>query len=159
MPVAAKFSKETYLYWYELMQLIRQFELMAVKRWVKMFHWYAAYSMPARAAMLSASLRVNPAATLEQRRAALRPALDGGRLKTSDVLTILTAKDETPAVPTKPTAGRVQTPRPDLLAQALAEGPHRRVLFGAVAVRHDNGHRHVEAPRKARRHSDGGGRA
>jgi TPP-dependent pyruvate/acetoin dehydrogenase alpha subunit len=25
-PVATKFSKETYLYWYELMQLIRQFE-------------------------------------------------------------------------------------------------------------------------------------
>jgi TPP-dependent pyruvate/acetoin dehydrogenase alpha subunit len=25
--VATKFSKETYLYWYELMQLIRQFEL------------------------------------------------------------------------------------------------------------------------------------
>ena len=26
--VATRFSKETYLYWYELMQLIRQFELM-----------------------------------------------------------------------------------------------------------------------------------
>lgn len=29
MTVATKFSKETYLYWYELMQLIRQFELKA----------------------------------------------------------------------------------------------------------------------------------
>jgi pyruvate dehydrogenase E1 component alpha subunit len=29
MQVATKFSKETYLYWYELMQLIRQFELKA----------------------------------------------------------------------------------------------------------------------------------
>ena len=33
MPVAAKFSKETYLYWYELMQLIRQFELMAEEKY------------------------------------------------------------------------------------------------------------------------------
>jgi len=31
--VAAKFSKETYLYWYELMQLIRQFELMAEEKY------------------------------------------------------------------------------------------------------------------------------
>ena len=32
-PVAAKFSKETYLYWYELMQLIRQFELAAEEKY------------------------------------------------------------------------------------------------------------------------------
>ena len=32
-PVATKFSKETYLYWYELMQLIRQFELMAEEKY------------------------------------------------------------------------------------------------------------------------------
>lgn len=31
--MAAKFSKETYLYWYELMQLIRQFELMAEEKY------------------------------------------------------------------------------------------------------------------------------
>lgn len=31
--VSAKFSKETYLYWYELMQLIRQFELMAEEKY------------------------------------------------------------------------------------------------------------------------------
>jgi pyruvate dehydrogenase E1 component alpha subunit len=31
--VPAKFSKETYLYWYELMQLIRQFELMAEEKY------------------------------------------------------------------------------------------------------------------------------
>lgn len=30
---ATKFSKETYLYWYELMQLIRQFELMAEEKY------------------------------------------------------------------------------------------------------------------------------
>lgn len=33
MPVATKFSKETYLYWYELMQLIRQFELTAEEKY------------------------------------------------------------------------------------------------------------------------------
>lgn len=32
-PVATKFSKETYLYWYELMQLIRQFELKAEEKY------------------------------------------------------------------------------------------------------------------------------
>src|SRR6478735_1425012 len=32
-PVATKFTKETYLYWYELMQLIRQFELMAEEKY------------------------------------------------------------------------------------------------------------------------------
>jgi pyruvate dehydrogenase E1 component alpha subunit len=31
--VATKFTKETYLYWYELMQLIRQFELMAEEKY------------------------------------------------------------------------------------------------------------------------------
>src|SRR6476660_2848124 len=32
-PVATKFSRETYLYWYELMQLIRQFEMMAEEKY------------------------------------------------------------------------------------------------------------------------------
>jgi pyruvate dehydrogenase E1 component alpha subunit len=32
-PVTTKFSRETYLYWYELMQLIRQFELMAEEKY------------------------------------------------------------------------------------------------------------------------------
>ncbi len=32
-PVPTKFSKDTYLYWYELMQLIRQFELMAEEKY------------------------------------------------------------------------------------------------------------------------------
>ncbi|SHE83618.1 pyruvate dehydrogenase (acetyl-transferring) E1 component subunit alpha [Flavisolibacter ginsengisoli] len=31
--MATKFSRETYLYWYELMQLIRQFELMAEEKY------------------------------------------------------------------------------------------------------------------------------
>lgn len=33
LPVAVKFSTETYLYWYELMQLIRQFELAAEEKY------------------------------------------------------------------------------------------------------------------------------
>ena len=32
-PVGTMFSKETYLYWYELMQLIRQFEMMAEEKY------------------------------------------------------------------------------------------------------------------------------
>lgn len=32
-PVATRFSKETYLYWYELMQLIRQFEVTAEEKY------------------------------------------------------------------------------------------------------------------------------
>ena len=32
-PVTTRFSKETYLYWYELMQLIRQFELTAEEKY------------------------------------------------------------------------------------------------------------------------------
>src|SRR5688500_384161 len=32
-PLATRFSKETYLYWYELMQLIRQFELTAEEKY------------------------------------------------------------------------------------------------------------------------------
>jgi pyruvate dehydrogenase E1 component subunit alpha len=32
-PVSTRFSKETYLYWYELMQLIRQFELTAEEKY------------------------------------------------------------------------------------------------------------------------------
>ena len=100
-----------------------------------------ANAMAATPPDVAANIALNPAATLEQRRAALRPALDGGRLKTSDVLTILTAKDETPAVPTKPTAGRVQTPRPDLLAQALAAfaddaaKPDARAIAYAAALK------------------------
>ncbi len=45
-PVATKFSKETYLYWYELMQLIRQFELMSEEKYKmegKIRGFYHAY--------------------------------------------------------------------------------------------------------------------
>lgn len=45
-PLATKFSKETYLYWYELMQLIRQFELMSEEKYKmegKIRGFYHAY--------------------------------------------------------------------------------------------------------------------
>ncbi len=55
--MATKFSKETYLYWYELMQLIRQFELMAEEKY-KMegkirgfFHAYVGQEAIAAGAM------------------------------------------------------------------------------------------------------------
>lgn len=68
---------------------------------------------------VAAGIVRNPAATLEQKRAALRPAVDNGRLKTADILAVLTAKDETPtATPAKNSRG--QQARPDPLAQALA---------------------------------------
>ncbi len=67
---------------------------------------------------IAAAIVQNPSATLEQKRAALRPAIEGGRLKTSEVLAVLTAKDETPVV--KPASTARSAPRPDLLANALA---------------------------------------
>ncbi len=83
----------------------------------------AKLSVPANALAaapgdVAAAIVLNPAATLDQRRGALRPALDGGQIKPSDVLAVLTAKNETQAP--KPTGGRAQAPKPDFLALALA---------------------------------------
>lgn len=82
----------------------------------------AKLSVPANAlsnvpADIAAAIVLNPNATLDQKRAALRPALDGGRIKSADVLAVLTAKDETPTA--KATNTRAAS-RPDLLAAALA---------------------------------------
>lgn len=66
---------------------------------------------------VAAAIVLNPNATLEQKRAALRPALDSNLIKSADVLAILTAKDTTPAV--KPASTRAAS-KPDLLAAALA---------------------------------------
>lgn len=66
---------------------------------------------------IAAAIVLNPNATLEQRRAALRPALDSGRIKSADLLAVLTAKSETPAP--KPASTRTAAPRPDMLAAAL----------------------------------------
>lgn len=81
----------------------------------------AKLSVPANAlaaapADVAAAIVMNPNATLEQKRAALRPALEGGRITSADVLAVLTAKDEAAA---KPVAARGAAPRPDLLAAAL----------------------------------------
>jgi hypothetical protein len=83
-----------------------------------------AAKLPATASALStapadvaAAIVLNPKATLEQKRAALRPALDSGRIKSADVLAVLTAKEEVPSA--RPTNSR-SAPRPDLLALALA---------------------------------------
>ena len=73
-------------------------------------------AMAAAPADVAAAIVLNPDATLEQKRAALRPALDGGRIRSADVLAVLTAKDEAAA---KPATGRAAVPRPDLLASAL----------------------------------------
>lgn len=83
----------------------------------------AKLSVPANAlatapADVAAAIVLNPNATLEQKRAALRPALDGGLIKSADVLAVLTAKDTTPAV--KPASTRAAPAKPDLLAAALA---------------------------------------
>lgn len=65
---------------------------------------------------VAAAVVQHPGATLEQKRAALRPALDAGKIKPLDVLTTLTAKDETPSK----AAARTAAPKTDFLAMALA---------------------------------------
>src|ERR1043166_5390436 len=64
-PLATIFSKETYLYWYELMQLIRQFEMMAEEKY-KMegkirgfFHAYVGQEAIAAGCIDRKSTRLN----------------------------------------------------------------------------------------------------
>jgi hypothetical protein len=66
---------------------------------------------------IAAAVALNPQATTEQRRAAMRTAFSGGKLKAADLLAIVSLKDDAP--PTKPPT-RGATPRPDYLAQALS---------------------------------------
>lgn len=66
---------------------------------------------------IAAAVALNPKATTEQRRAAMRTAFNAGKLKAADLLAILSLKNDAPAA--KPPA-RAATPRPDYLAQALA---------------------------------------
>jgi hypothetical protein len=78
----------------------------------------AKLSAPASAfvgtpADVAAAIVKHRAATPEQKRAALRPALEGGRLQPADVLAVLNAKDETPAA-------KAPATRADFLALALA---------------------------------------
>ena len=73
-------------------------------------------SFAATPADIAAAVALNAKATTEQRRAAMRTAFNGGKLKAADLLAILSLKDD--AAVAKPTA-RGASPRPDYLAQAL----------------------------------------
>lgn len=79
---------------------------------------------------IAAAIVKHPSATLEQKRAALRPALEGGRLRPADVLAVLNAKDETPAA--KPQSARA--PRADFLALALSAAANEAAKPDAKAT-------------------------
>ncbi len=81
----------------------------------------AKLSVPANAfasvpADIAAQVALNKAATNEQRRAALRPAFNGGKIKAADALAILALKDADAPKP----ATRGAAPKPDYLVLALA---------------------------------------
>ncbi len=80
-----------------------------------------ANGMAATPADIAASIVMHPSATIEQKRAALIPALEGGKIKAADVLAVLALKDETPATApaAKPGVKRA-APQPDFLDLALA---------------------------------------
>lgn len=65
---------------------------------------------------VAAAVALNTKATNEQRRAAMRVAFNGGKLKPADVAAILALKDDAPAK----APARGAAARPDYLAQAIA---------------------------------------
>jgi len=65
---------------------------------------------------IAAAVALDKTATNDQRRAAMRPAFNGGKIKAADVLAILALKDVEPPKP----AARGASPKPDYLALALA---------------------------------------
>ena len=95
---------------------------------------------------VAAAVAVNTKATTEQRRAAMRPAFNGGKLKAADVLAILSLKDD--AAPAKATV-RGAPPRPDYLAQALQAAASKDATADAKAATY------VAALRSAETLSDG----
>lgn len=97
---------------------------------------------------IAASIALNPSATLEQRRAALRPGLESGRLRSQDVLAVLTAKDDRPGPPKAP--GRAAAPRPNLLADALAAFASPEARPEARAAAYAAALRSAETPSEAR---------
>ena len=103
-------------------------------------------SFAAVPADIAAAVALNPKATPEQRRAAMRTAFNGGKLKAADLLAILALKDD--VAPTKP-AARAPTPRPDYLAQALAAATAKDAKADAKAAAY------VAALRSAETLSDG----
>lgn len=79
----------------------------------------AKLSVPANAfssvpADIAAQVALDKTATNEQRRAAMRPAFNGGKIKAADVLAILALKDAE-----APKTTRGAAPKPDYLALAL----------------------------------------
>jgi hypothetical protein len=97
----------------------------------------AKLSVPANAlaAMpsdLAAAVVLHPEATLEQKRAALRPALDGGKILASDVTKVINAKDETPSQ--RPASGRAAAPRADFLQLALTAAANEEAKSDAKAT-------------------------
>ncbi|MEQ1783699.1 MAG: hypothetical protein ABMA14_20270 [Hyphomonadaceae bacterium] len=95
---------------------------------------------------IAAAVALDPKATPEQRRAAMRVAFNGGKLKAADLLAIASLKDEAPAA--KPTA-RGAAPRPDYLAQAITASADKKITADARAAAY------VAALRSAETLSDG----
>jgi hypothetical protein len=84
-----------------------------------------------------------PDATLEQKRAALRPALDGGKIEPAKVLEVLNTKVEAPA----PAAGqRNAAPRPDFPALALAAAADKALKADARATAYAAALKAAETP-------------
>lgn len=100
----------------------------------------SASALAGTPADVAAAIVKHPSASLEQKRAALRPALDGGRLKPEDVLAVLSAKDETP------TAGRTGARRADFLALALAAAANAEAAPDAKATAYAAALKAAEAP-------------
>jgi hypothetical protein len=93
---------------------------------------------------VAAAIVQHPSATLEQKRAALRPALDGGRLKPADVLAVVNAKDETPTV--KAAGGRAAAPKTDFLALALTAAANAEAKPDARATAYAAALKSAETP-------------
>ncbi len=95
---------------------------------------------------IAAAIALNTKATTEQRRAAMRTAFNGGKLKAADLLAIAALKDETPAAKAP---ARGAAPRPDYLAQAIAASADKKIAPDAKATAY------VAAVRSAETLADG----
>ena len=100
----------------------------------------------AAGADIAAAIALNTKATTEQRRAAMRTAFNGGKLKAADLLAIASLKDETPAAKAP---ARGAAPRPDYLAQAIAASADKKMTPDAKATAY------VAAVRSAETLADG----
>lgn len=94
---------------------------------------------------IAAAVALNTKATNEQRRAAMRVAFNGGKLKAADVAAVLALKDDAPAK----APSRGAAPRPDYLALALAAAADKDANVDAKAAAY------VAALRSAETQADG----